>query len=181
MNKNMMIMNLVFLFIILFLGYLVATTRFIPPENEVQTEGITETANPAIGEGTPVESETSYNVTSTPRSIAAVTDKYPTFGTANIFDTIIAKPTIPPTPTRTQPPDPQLDDVVSNWRLTGIFENTATFSNAATRKEWTMKVGESVDENYRGQSCSIRLDKVNEDNLQAVVSFKTQTKAIGMF
>jgi hypothetical protein len=108
-------------------------------------------------------------------------DKYPAFGTANIFDTIISKPTIPPTPTRTAPPPPPIDNLVAQWKLTSIFENTATFNNAATKKDWTMKVGETVDESYRGQSYSIKLDKVDEDNLQAVVSFQTQTKTIGMF
>jgi hypothetical protein len=181
MNKKMMIMNLVFLFIFLFLGYLVATTRFSPPEHEVLATGTAGAANPAVGEGTSVESETSYTVTAAPRSFVAEMDKYPAFGAANIFDTIIAKPTIPPTPTRTQPPDPRLDDVVSQWKLTSIFENTATFNNVATKKDWTMKVGETVDESYRGQSYSIKLDKVDEDNLQVVISFKTQTKTIGMF
>lgn len=173
-------MNTVFLFIILFLGYLVATTRFSPPEHEVLVTGTAGAANPAVGEVTSVESETSYTVTAVPRSFVAEMDKYPAFGKVNIFDTIIAKPTIPPTPTRTQPPDPRLDDVVSQWKLTSIFENTATFNNVATKKEWTMKVGETVDENYRSQTCSIKLDKIDEDNFQVIVSFKTQTKTIGM-
>ena len=174
-------MNMVFLFIILFLGYLVATTRFSPPEHEVLAAGIAGTAAHAVGAGTSEESETSYTVTAAPRSFVAETDKYPAFGTANIFDTIISKPTIPPTPTRTQAPPPPIDNLVAQWKLTSIFENTATFNNAVTKKDWTMKVGETVDESYRGQTYSIKLDKVDEDNLQAVVSFQTQTKAIGMF
>ncbi|HOE63700.1 MAG TPA: hypothetical protein PKW18_11035 [Candidatus Sumerlaeota bacterium] len=180
-NKKIIILNMVFLFLILFLGYLVATTRFIPPEEEFDADGgMTLTPTPAPSDLN--QSETEYKAPAPPKpAVVADADKYPRFGKSPIFDTIIPRPTPPPTPTKTPEQPPKIEDITNQWRLTSIFENTASFRHAQSNKEWDMTVGQTYSETYRGKEWQIKLDRVDEDNLQAIISFQNQTRAIGMF
>jgi len=176
MNQKIFIANLVLLLVILCLGYLVATTRYVPP----QLSSYSGSQNPKEvkeGEG----SETDYKTPSPTKEVAQLVDKYPNFGKSPIFDTIIPKPTQPPRPSPTPAPPPDINAVTARWKLGSMFGNTATFQDTASKNEWTMTVGSTHDVQYRNQNCSLKLEKVDENNFEVTISLGDQQRKFSMW
>jgi len=180
MNQKIFIANLVLLLVILCLGYLVATTRYVPPAIPPPSSS----RNPREGEEgvtTSGETETDYTAPSPTKEVAPLVDKYPNFGKAPIFDTIIPKPTVPPRPTQTPQPPPDISAITARWKLSSMFGNTATFQDTASKNEWTMTIGSTHDVQYRNQTCSLKLEKVDENNFEVTVSLGDQQRKFSMW
>ena len=111
MNQRIFIANILLLIVILGMGYLVLTTRYVPPERLTLTQAVIAKESPEDPEEEPKGSETTYKAkppTKPPATqIAQLEDKYPNFGPAPIFDTIVPKPTPRPTPTKPPPKPPE--------------------------------------------------------------------------
>ena len=184
MNQKIFIANVVLLIVILFLGYLVATTHYEPPEAISLTSNLSPQEGSEGSEDSPpvnLSGETNYQGASPKKDISMLKDRYPQFGESLVFDTIVPKPT--PTPTRTPRPKvpPDLKKITARWKLSSIFGNTATFQDTGTKKDWTMKIGETHDIIYRNQTCPIKLEKINEDQFEVIISYGDQQKTLSMF
>lgn len=181
MNQKIFIANVILLMMILGLGYLVASTRYAPP----QPYSYSSSLNPQKGnegEGSSGErSETDYKAPSPPKETAQLVDKYPNFGKSPIFDTIIPKPTQPPQPTHTPAPPPDISAVTARWKLSSMFGNTATFQDTASKNEWTITVGATHDVQYRNQTCTLKLEKVDESSFEVTISLGDQQRKFSMW
>jgi hypothetical protein len=181
MIQKIFIANIVLLLVILCLGYLVATTRYVTP----LVSSSSSPRNPREGkegeDASPRETETDYRAPASPKEVSQLVDKYPNFGKAPIFDTIIPKPTQPPRPTPTPAPPPDINAVTARWKLASMFGNTATFRDTASNNEWTMTIGSTHDVQYRNQTCSLKLEKVDENNFEVTISLGDQQKKFSMW
>ena len=175
-----MIANIILLIVILLLGYLTATTRFEPPEKPDFDASLSQSGS-NTGDETSYGDETTYSEKSDSKAAPNLTDKYPEFGEAPVFDTIIPKPTPVPRPTRTPRPPPDIGKVTARWKLVSLFGNTATFEDSGRRNEWTMKVGDVRTERYRNEDCDIKLEKVDETNFEVVLTFGDQSRTLSMW
>lgn len=96
---------------------------------------------------------------------------YPNFGKRPIFDTIVPipppTPTIPPTP----PPDPDLKQAIQDWRVQGVIRGMALMSDAKTRAEWQMKVGDTYPAQVGPTRIDVRLESVNLRNFAATLVY----------
>lgn len=185
MNQKIFIANIVLLIVILFLGYLVATTRYEPPTkgitmptNVTSQENSGDSQNPS---GVDLTGETNYQVPPQKTEIAMLTDRYPQFGESPVFDTIVPKPTPPPTPTPKPRVPPDINKVTARWKLSSMFGDTATFQDTGTKSDWTMKIGETHDVIYRNEKCAIKLEKINDDNFEVIISYEDQQRTLPMF
>lgn len=184
MNKNFFIANVVLLIVILCLGYLVATTHYEPPEaislssNLSPQEGSDDSENPPLVE---TSGETNYQGASQTKNIAMLKDRYPQFGEAPVFDTIVPKPTPPPTPTPRPKVPPDIKKITARWKLSSMFGDTATFQDTGTKTDWTMKIGETHDVVYRNVKCPIKLEKINDDIFEVIISYGDQQRTLPMF
>jgi hypothetical protein len=184
MNQKIFIANIVLLIVILCLGYLVATTHYEPPEgitmsdNASPQDGSGDSQNPP---GVDMNSETNYQGVSQNKEISMLKDRYPKFGENLIFDTIVPKPTSQPTATPKPRVPPDINKVTARWKLSSMFGNTATFQDTGTKTEWTMKVGEAYDVIYRNEKCAIKLEKINEDKFDVIISYEDQQRTLAMF
>jgi len=192
MNRKIVLINVTLLVVILFLGYLLMNTRFSPPEayafSTIKDPDQGEEQEEAAGEEPetpPVEGETEYAKKAIPKPketiVADADDKYPNFGAAPIFDTIIPKPTPTPRPTPKPKPPPDINRVTARWSLRSLMGNTATFYDSGTKKEWTMKVGEVYEQRYRNENCPIKLDSVDENTFKVKVTFGEQERSFSLF
>ena len=182
MNKKIFIANIVLLVIILGLGYLVATTHYVPPQSRSYATREASQLDPSSDLTT--GSKTVYETSPAPKDpqdMTRLVDKYPNLGKTPFFDTIIPKPTpvIRPSPTPAPPPD--INAITARWKLSSMFANTATFQDTASKNEWTMTVGSAHEVQYRNQSCSVKLEKVDEDTLEVTISFGEQQKKFTMW
>ena len=127
-----------------------------------------------VGERTaPVdETETPY---------VAVLDKYPHFGQREVFRTIISRPT--PTPTRTPRPrpTPSLERATHYWRLISAFGNEAIIEDTKLKKQYTLRLNESLTITYQNNTLEITLIEVNENDYCVTVGYKDQKKRLCMF
>lgn len=193
MNTKMYITNLILLLAIIGLGYLVATTRYEPPE---RTYAVESHLSKELEGG--IEAETEYSDSSgasetiyaTPRAtpkktpvvvVDANTDKYKQFGKAPIFNTIIPKPTKPPTPTKPPPKPPDINRPTARWKLQWMMGGQASFYDTGSKEEWIMKVGDVKKIRYRNYDCPIKLESVDETTLKVKISFGDQTRDFSMF
>ncbi|MBN1903342.1 hypothetical protein JW926_18635 [Candidatus Sumerlaeota bacterium] len=185
MNQKIFIANIALLIVILFLGYLVATTHYVPP-----SEGITLSSrqqgepNPDDSDtppGVDLNSETVYEAKPPNKQVAQLTDRYPRFGESPIFDTIVPKPTPPPTPTPKPRVPPDINKITARWILSSLFGNSATFQDTGTKADWTMNIGDTYDVIYRNEKCAVKLEKINEDEFEAIISYEDQQRTLKMF
>jgi len=184
MNQKIFIANILLLIVIVILGYLVATTQYVPPSRSASASlKATESKG---GEGdepaqAPEGSETGYVPPAPTKNIAMLSDRYPNFGKSPVFDTIIPKPTPRPTPTPKPKLPPDINRVTARWKLSSILDNMAMFHDSGTKKEWNMNVGETYDIKYRNESCSIKLEKVDMNKFEVVISFGEQQRTLSMW
>ncbi len=180
MNHKILIANIILIVLIVFLGYLVATTHYTPPEVPSYSSLATPTAATAESGKAAETTETDYG-TKPPKLLSLAGDKYPRFGKAPIFDTIIPKPTPRPTRTPKPKPTPNITNVTARWKLTSLFGDTASFEDSGTHQEWDMKVGQTRDVKYRNQTCKVKLEKVDEDKFEVIITFGAQSRTLSMF
>ncbi|MBN1901360.1 hypothetical protein JW926_08570 [Candidatus Sumerlaeota bacterium] len=185
MNQKIFIANIVLLIVILFLGYLVATTHYIPPAEGITLsptiplqDGSDDSENPA---GVNLNGETIYQKSSPNKEVAQLTDRYPRFGESPIFDTIVPKPTPPPTPTPKPRVPPDINKITARWKLSSIFGNSASFQDSGTKTDWSMNIGETYDVVYRNEKCAVKLEKINEDKFEVIISYEDQQRTLSMF
>lgn len=200
MNRNIIIANIVLLIMIVFLGYLVATTRYTPPDStdfatlQQESQKISETSEttPAIPSG----SETEYNGSGSPKPELSPTpapnpdsknvtrfDAYPAFGKAPIFNTIIPKPTPRPRPPTPTPAPPDINKLTARWALVSVFGDTAYFMDNGNKQEWQMKVGETRKVDYRRKDYYIELKNVDQSNFKATLYMEegSQSRTMSLF
>ena len=190
MNQKILIINITLLIIILMLGYLVATTRYTPPQKFNPDSAPAAVSGEDADGADPGRSETEYappaqaspHMKPPDREIAGRgEDKYPDFGKAPIFDTIIPKPTPRPTPTPKPPAKLDIKDITARWQMNSMFGTTASFTDSGTKKEWTMNVGDVEVVKFRNQDCPVKLENVNENDFKVTISYEDQTREISMF
>jgi uncharacterized protein YxeA len=190
MKQKILVINILLLFVILFLGYLVATTRYAPPQKaKFIKESQTSNKKKESGKETAYGSETSYGIKpppkkidgKSPKEIAQAANRYSSFGKSPIFDTIIPKPTPKPTPVRTPKPPPDIKKVTARWKLTSLFGTMASFQDSGSKKDWDMNVGDVKEVKYRNRPCKIKLESVDEDNFKVKVTFGKQEREFSMW
>ncbi|CAN5198985.1 hypothetical protein BH09SUM1_BH09SUM1_24330 [soil metagenome] len=86
----------------------------------------------------------------------------PNFGAKNIFDTLIPRLTPTPQPPKTPVPPPRIDEVTDGWRLSGPLSTFASFQDIKTREDFILKIGETRDEKYKGQTVKITLESTEK-------------------
>jgi hypothetical protein len=158
------------LVIIIVFGYLVATSRYHEPSpyHVRLSEETTGTLTAVV----PRMSETQY---------AATGDAYADFGKREVFRTIVAKPTPEPTRSPTPLPPPNLEQATRTWKLESILGNQASFRDTRTNAEFTMQLGKTRIESYRGREIAIKLAQIDTRNFTATLTFETQQMVKKMF
>jgi len=170
MNRKIFIIQIFLLMAMVLLGYLVATARYVEPERNVSASlQITES-----------DGEEEQKPAQAPQSFAP-SDRCPNLGKSPIFDTIIPKPTQSPTPIPPPPQPPDIGNVTKQWKICSILDSRATFLNSATKKEWSMTVGETYNEKFRNEPCTIKLEMVDMNKFEVVISFGKQKRTLSMW
>lgn len=93
-------------------------------------------------------------------------------GTVNMFDDLVPKPTPSPTPPPTPVPPVKPEELTQYWKLNGVLPSFATFQNIKTNVDITIKVGESVNENYRGKDIPVFLESTDFKKFTATIMIK---------
>lgn len=94
---------------------------------------------------------------------------YESFGKVDMFETIIPLPTRTPTPTPEPPKPPRIEQVTEYWKLSFVFKSMATFQDIKTQEEYTIKVGDKRDQDYKGKTYGIYLDSVDRKNWSCTI------------
>lgn len=93
-------------------------------------------------------------------------------GTVNMFDDLVPKPTPSPTPPPTPVPPVKPEELTQYWKLNGVLPSFATFQNIKTNVDITIKVGESVNENYRGKDIPVFLESTDFKKFTATIMIR---------
>jgi len=94
----------------------------------------------------------------------------PSLGKAEIFTTIIPLATPTPAPTRTPVPPPTAEEVTEFWQLRAMLSTFATFEDVKVQKEMTLKIGQSVEAAYKGQTYDIKLLEIDKKKWTVTVN-----------
>ncbi len=173
MKKKELITNIVLIVLILSLGTLVATSRYVQPRSPIKTisserEEETETEDISIESETPYTAPVERNI-------------FPILGKRDIFRAIIQRPTPTPAPTRTPPPPPDLGILIRHWKLEGININQAIITDQAKKETFFMKEGETLNVNYRGKDYPVKLNKIDTMKFQVEFIMEGDTEIKSLF
>jgi hypothetical protein len=155
--------------LVLLFGYLVATSRYQEPVPYHMRPAETTSATLALA---PPADETSYS---------AAPEVFPAFGERDVFRTIVPKPTPEPTRSPTPIPPPSLEHATRTWKLESAFGNQASFRDTRTNAEFTIQLGKSRIESYRGREMEIKLSKIDMRSFSATLTFEDQQIVKKMF
>lgn len=100
--------------------------------------------------------------------------RYPDFGEARIFDTLVPRPTPSPTPLPTPVPDPRLADALLEYKIVGILPRMGIFRHDradANTPDIQIKVGETYTIRHRNQEMVIRLESTDIRRFTATFSY----------
>lgn len=98
--------------------------------------------------------------------------KLKSLGTVNMFDDLVPRPTPSPTPPPTPVPPVKPEELTQYWKLNGVLPSFATFQNIKTNQDITIRVGESVNENYRGKDIPVFLESTDFKKFTATIMIK---------
>jgi hypothetical protein len=173
MNRKIFIAHIILLSVILFWAYLLAAIHFRQPANG---SGM---GCPNLMEVSVKNREMDSSDTHQLTGDFASQDLYSHLDRSPIFDVIIPKPTSTPTPTPPPPIPPDIDTI--GWKVTCIYKNTAVFQDPRNKSEWTMTVGDSNDIMHGNRKWAVKLEKINEDKFEVIISLGDQKKTISMW
>lgn len=155
LSKRIMLANGVLFVVVLALSYVIMTQERTlpgpPPLDELKTQ--------VAGHLERVRS-------APPRT----SDNLEHLGRRDLFETIKPQPSPTPRPTPTPTPPPDIKDVTEFWRLSGALRSMAVFADIKTRAEFTIKVGESREVEFKGKKIQV--------TLKSTVSLKSATISI---
>jgi hypothetical protein len=160
--------------IILVFGYLVASSRYHEPTPYHIRLGEETTGTATVAAAAPPSGETLYHE---PVSVAQV----PEFGKRDVFRTIIPKPTPEPTRAPTPMPPPNLEQATRTWKLESAFGNRASFRDTRTNAEFSIELGKTRVESYRGREIQIKLAQIDMRNFSVTLTFENQKMVKKMF
>ncbi len=167
MQRRDIVINAVLVGIIVLLCYLIAVSTYEKPRA-------------STGE-VPKEGENTARVDETETQYVAPQDKYARFGQREVFRTIISRPTPMPTRTPRPRPTPSLERATHYWRLISAFGNEAIIEDTKLKKQYTLRLNESLTITYQNNALEITLIEVNENDYCVTVSYKDQKKRLCMF
>jgi hypothetical protein len=102
--------------------------------------------------------------------VTVVADNYQNLGRKNMFDTIIPLPTPSPKPTPTPRPAPLIAEVTEFWKLSSMISTMAIFQDIKTKEDFTMRVGDTREVEFRKEKLTIKLEAIDRPNWRVVIS-----------
>jgi len=111
--------------------------------------------------------------------------RFMSMGKVNVFETIIPIPPPTPAPPKPTPAPPKIEEVTEFWRLVGPLRKFASFNNMKTNADFTVNMGETFIETYRGKQIPVTLEATDMKKFTATISInedgQKQTRVMSAF
>lgn len=100
--------------------------------------------------------------------------KYPKFGKAPIFDTIIPIPTPTPTPVPTPVPPPNLCEALKNWNMQGVAGRTVFMEDLTSKEQFILDldIAEAQSRQLKFNNVTMTIRLVGSDGARLEATFE---------